>query len=165
MSDSAPDRTELERVRAEFQRAYPDLSFRWRHERETHGDVEVDALLLEAFGVPGAGKLDFVRRARQLRRASEERLGRDIILVTHTPEATREHYPCMLGGGRETDAFAIVMSPCPLPEGLPWETPFFPGAAWEGCGPVTDYSVTITPGGSVPTREVQHARKESARAA
>jgi hypothetical protein len=79
-------------VKRDFERSFPDFRFSWLHEREFRGDLEVDALILETFFVPSGKKLDFAREARSLRRASETKIGRKIILVSHTFEATLEYY-------------------------------------------------------------------------
>jgi len=83
---------EMKEVKVAFKNSFPEYDFLWRYEMESHGDIDVDAFLLEVFGVPAKKKSEFVRSARALRRESEKKIGRKIILVSHTPEAVEKHY-------------------------------------------------------------------------
>ena len=83
-------------IKNRFQEAFPAYRFAWRHEREAYGDIEMDALILEAFGVPAEKQIDFVREARALKRKAETIYEGTIIILCHTPEATRKFYPRFL---------------------------------------------------------------------
>jgi hypothetical protein len=83
-------------IRKKFELEFPAYRFLWRHERESHGDVEMEAPILEAFDVPSEKHRELVRFSRALRKEAEQLLEKKMLLGSHTPQATRKYYAEML---------------------------------------------------------------------
>ncbi len=71
---------------------FPLHRFLWRSDRESSGDIELDAPILEVFDVPAEQLRAFLAKAADLRDEASTLLGEKIFLITHTPEATRKYY-------------------------------------------------------------------------
>lgn len=84
-------------VLSRFQEALRPRLVRWTDEMTSFGDFEGRDLTLELFDIPAGEQRDTLRRLRELRRRCEEILGATLLLVFHTPEATRAHYAWLLG--------------------------------------------------------------------
>jgi len=65
---------------------------RWTDDRTCRGDFEGREYSIEFFDVPRAKQKELRRDLRQVRHIAEELLGRPIILIFHTPDATAKHY-------------------------------------------------------------------------
>ncbi len=73
-------------------RASSPYPARWTDDRTCRGDFDGREYSVELFGVPSPNRKEVRRQLRQVRRVAEELLGRPIILIFHTPEATAKHY-------------------------------------------------------------------------
>lgn len=80
-----------------FRAARPHNPIHWTSDRTTRGDFDGRDSSLEIFDVPGQQQLAFLRGLREERRQAEALLGQPLVLIFHTPEATRAHYPWVLG--------------------------------------------------------------------
>ena len=75
-----------------FRATLPNYPVRWADDRTTLGDFEGREFALEIFNVPVEQQRSLYQHSRDLRKSSREILGSPILLIFHTPEATREHY-------------------------------------------------------------------------
>lgn len=57
------------------------------------GSPEDVDIVLEAFSVEDGQEREFLRAALPLMQQAEQDLGKSLLILTHTPEATRELYP------------------------------------------------------------------------
>ncbi len=80
-----------------FRRARPDHPIYWTSDRTTRGDFDGRQCALEIFDVPGVEQLAFLRALRAERREAEAMLGEPLVVIFHTPQATRAHYTWVLG--------------------------------------------------------------------
>jgi hypothetical protein len=69
-----------------------DYPVRWVDELTSKGDFDGREYALEFFSVPASEQSALRRRLRPVRKEAEDMLGRPIVLVFHTPEATAKHY-------------------------------------------------------------------------
>ena len=65
---------------------------RWVDELTSRGDFEGREFAVDIFNVPTEQQEQIRRDLRSTRKAAQETLGKPIVLVFHTPEATAKHY-------------------------------------------------------------------------
>jgi hypothetical protein len=96
-----------------FRDALETKLVRWTDELTSAGDFEGRDLTLEIFDIPVGEQRETHRRLRELRHRSEQILGSAILLVFHTPEATRSHYAGLVET-RARIAKSVLMAPLSL---------------------------------------------------
>jgi hypothetical protein len=98
MSRTEP--TDLERKRAEvlriFSEAAQPATVRWTDDRTSYGDFEGRERSIEVFNVPVSKQRTLHRELRNVRRRAAEILGGPVVVLFHSPEATRRHYQWVL---------------------------------------------------------------------
>ena len=70
----------------------PLYPMRWVDELTSRGDFEGREFAVDIFNVPTEQQEQIRRDLRSTRKAAQETLGKPIVLVFHTPEATAKHY-------------------------------------------------------------------------
>jgi hypothetical protein len=75
-----------------FRAQAPLYSPRWVDELTSLGDFEGRDYAIEFFNAPADGQLPLRRALRNTIERAEKLLGRPIVLLFHTPEATARHY-------------------------------------------------------------------------
>ncbi len=96
MTDTRPIEEKRDEVLSLFRDALETKLVRWTDELTSAGDFEGRGLTLEIFDIPVDEQRETFRRLRELRHRSGEILGAAVLLVFHTPEATRAHYAELL---------------------------------------------------------------------
>ncbi len=94
MSTNEP--VDLSRRRADVLRLFAEAArpavVRWTDGNTSDGDFEGREASIEVFGIPAAEQPVLYRALRGARRQATEVLGTPVLLLFHTPEATRKHY-------------------------------------------------------------------------
>jgi hypothetical protein len=98
MSRTEP--TDLERKRAEvlriFSEAAEPATVRWTDARTSEGDFDGRERSIEVFNVPASQQRNLHRQLKDVRRRAAEILGGPVVVLFHSPEATRRHYQGVL---------------------------------------------------------------------
>jgi hypothetical protein len=96
-----------------FRDALETKLVRWTDELTSTGDFEGRDFTLEIFDIPVGEQREMLRRLRELRHRSEKICGAAILLVFHTPEATRSHYAGLLEARARIDK-SVLTAPLSL---------------------------------------------------
>ena len=67
------------------------------------GDFDGREHALEFFNVPAEEQSALRRRLRSVKARAEEIIGSPVVLIFHTPEATRKHHQAVVNGFRVTE--------------------------------------------------------------
>ena len=69
---------------------------RWTDDQTSHGDFDGREQSIEVFNVPASQQRTLHRQLKDVRRRAAEILGGPVVVLFHSPEATRRHYQWVL---------------------------------------------------------------------